>query len=478
LDADGALRLAAGSLLAALTLGAAAARGQTASDPSLTVTPVLPLFTLAQPTSMEFVGPDDFLVLEKNTGRVRRVQNGVLSPTIALDAAVNVEQSERGMLGIAVNTQTPRKVFLYYTEAQGGDGGPPLGNRVYRYTWNPTSGLLESPQLILDLPVLPGTNHDGGVLLMGQPSDGASAGDGAFLYVVIGDVQRRGKLQNFSNPADPDDTSVILRVEQDGTPAAGNPFTPYCSGATTLTCDEDPDCGANGPCVLEVARYYAYGIRNSFGMARDPVTGWLWMTENGPESYDEVNRVDPGLNSGWVQLMGPDARDPDSTEFLFNMPGAGPTYSDPEFSWLQTIAPTAIVFPLGSSLGHKYDHMALVGDANFSQIAALPLNASRTGFDFSGYTGVADLVADSSAERDQFKIADGFFSITDLVFGPDRHLYVVSHGWGTVFRISGPAVAPALGPWSLGLLVLLLGAGATLVLRTASRRVQPRRAAL
>jgi aldose sugar dehydrogenase len=382
------------------------------------------------------------------------------------------------MLGIAVNTQTPRKVFLYYTEAQGGDGGPPLGNRVYRYTWNPTSGLLESPQLILDLPVLPGTNHDGGVLLMGRPSDGASAGDGAFLYVVIGDINRRGKLQNFSSPADPDDTSVILRVEQDGTPAAGNPFTPYCSGATTLTCDEDPDCGANGPCVLEVARYYAYGIRNSFGMARDPVTGSLWMTENGPESYDEVNRVDPGLNSGWVQLMGPDARDPDSTEFLWNVPGAGPTYSDPEFSWLQTIAPTAIVFPLGSSLGHKYDHMALVGDANFSQIAALPLNASRTGFDFSGYTGVADLVADSSAERDQFKIADGFFSITDLGFGPDRNLYVVSHGWGTVFRISGPAVAPALGPWSLGLLVLLLGAGATLVLRTASRRVQPRRAAL
>src|SRR5262245_10080758 len=196
-DAGGALRLLAGSLLAVVTLGAAAARGQTASDPSLTVTPVLPLFTLALPTSMEFVGPDDFLVLEKNTGRVRRVQNGVLSPIIALDAAVNVEQSERGMLGIAVNTQTPRKVFLYYTEAQGGDEGPPLGNRVYRYTWNPTSGVLEAPQLILDLPVLPGTNHDGGVLLMGRPSDGASAGDGAFLYVVIGDINRRGKLQNF-----------------------------------------------------------------------------------------------------------------------------------------------------------------------------------------------------------------------------------------------------------------------------------------
>jgi glucose/arabinose dehydrogenase len=451
------------ALLAGL-LCASPAFAQTSGDPALTVTPVVPLFSIAQPTSMEFVGPDDFLVLEKNTGIVRRVQNGALSPTIALDAVVNAE-NERGMLGIAVNSQSPKRVFLYYTEAEDVDGGAALGNRVYRYTWNPTSGLLESPQLILDLPATPANVHNGGVLLMGRPSDGASAGDGAFLYVVIGDLVRGGKLQNLAFAADPDDTSVILRVDQDGNPAVGNPFTPYCSGQTTLTCDEDADCGANGPCLLQVARYYAYGFRNSFGMALDPVTGLLWMTENGPSSYDEVNRVDPGLNSGWVRLMGPDERDPDGTEFLFNMPGSGLTYSDPEFSWLTPIAPTGIVFPITSSLGRQYDRRALVGDANFSHIYALPMNASRTGFDFSGYTDVADLVADSTAERDQFSIASGFFSITDMVLGPDRHLYVVSHGWGTVFRISGPAVAPALGPWSLGLLVLLLGGGAGLALR-------------
>ena len=450
------------ALLAGL-LGASASLAQISSNPNLTVTPVVPLFTLAQPTSMEFVAPDDFLVLEKNTGIVRRVQNGVLSPTLALDAAVNAE-NERGMLGIAVNSESPRKVFLFYTEAQGGDGGPALGNRVYRYTWNPGSGLLESPQLILDLPATPANVHNGGVLLMGRPSDGASAGDGAFLYVVIGDVTRGGQLQNLSFAADPDDTSVILRVEQDGAPAAGNPFTPYCSGATTLTCDEDPDCGANGPCLLEVARYYAYGIRNSFGMALDPVTGLLWMTENGPSSYDEVNRVDPGLNSGWVRLMGPDERDPDGTEFLWNVPGAGLTYSDPEFSWLTPIAPTGIVFPVGSSLGSYYDDVALVGDANFSRIYALPLNAARTAFDFTGFTGVADLVADSSAERDQFSIGSGFFSSTDLGLGPDRDLYVVSHGWGTVFRISGPAAVPALGVPGLLLLALLLGGAAAITL--------------
>jgi glucose/arabinose dehydrogenase len=355
-------------------------------------------------------------------------------------------------------------VFLYYTEADGADGGTPLGNRVYRYTWNPVSGLLESPQLILDLPFFPGTNHNGGALLMGQPSDGAGAGDGAFLYVVIGDLNRHGKLQNRVLGPDPDDTGVILRVEQDGSAAAGNPFTPYCTGVTTLACDEDADCGANGPCRLEVERYYAYGIRNSFGMSRDPVTGEFWMTENGPADYDEVNRVEPGLNSGWNLLMGPDARDPQGTGDLWNVPDAGLTYSDPEFSWLDTIAPTALAFPRQSSFGLPYDGRMLIADVKPGRIFALPLNLARTGFDFTGYSGVADLVADSAAERDQFQIGNGFFGITDIGFGPDRHLYVVSHGWGTVFRISGPAVAPALAPGSLLLLAALLGGGAILAL--------------
>ena len=215
---------------------------------------------------------------------------------------------------------------------------------------------------------------------MGRPGDGASAGDGAFLYVVIGDINRRGKLQNFSSPADPDDTNVILRVEQNGTPAAGNPFTPYCNGATTLTCDEDPDCGANGPCVLEVARYYAYGIRNSFGMARDPVTGSLWMTENGPESYDEVNRVDPGLNSGWVQLLDRDARESGSTEF-YGGARRGPTYSDPEFPGSRR-SHHAIVFPLRAPRKPVH-HLAWSATPNSRRYTRCR-ERGRTGFDFSG----------------------------------------------------------------------------------------------
>ena len=452
------------AMLAAL-LTAAPSLAQTVTDANLTVAPVLALGSLSQPTSMAFVAPDDFLVLEKATGRVRRVLNGVLQGTVVLDVSVN-SSSERGLLGIAVNTAAPRAVFLFYTEALT-DGGSALGNRVYRYTWNATAGLLGSPQLILDLPVTPGPNHDGGVLAMGHPSDGGSAGDGAFLHVVIGDLNRNGKLQNNSSGANPDDTGVILRVEQDGAPAASNPFSPYCSGATTLACDDDADCGGSGPCLFEVASYFGYGVRNSFGMALDPQTGALWMTENGPNNYDEVNYVPPGWNSGWNRLMGPDARDPQGLGDLWNVPDAGSTYSDPEFSWLTTIAPTGIALPFGSSLGDDYDGVAIVGDSNLGQLYAFPLNASRTAFDLTGYTGVSDLVADSTAERDQFRIGTGFGSITDLEVGPDRNLYVVSIAHGTVYRIEGPdpgIPVPALPVAGIALLGLLLGGAAAILL--------------
>jgi glucose/arabinose dehydrogenase len=456
-------------------LAAGPAAAQTLVDPQLTVTALLPNFSLAQPTSLAFVAPDDFLVLEKATGRVRRVQGGALHPTDPLDVAVN-STSERGLLGIAVNSESPPAVFLYYTEAAT-DGGAPLANRVYRYDWNPATGLLENGQLILDLPVTPGPNHDGGILVMGRPGDGGSAGDGAFLYAVIGDLNRDGKLQNNAAGADPDDSGVILRVEQDGAPAPGNPFTPWCSGATAVPCDEDADCGGSGPCVLEAASYYAYGVRNCFGMTLDRLTDELWMTENGPASYDEVNRVPPGLNSGWNELMGPDERDPQGLGNLWNVPGAGSTYSDPEFSWLSTIAPTGIALPHGSRLGDAYDGVVLVGDNNLGQLYAFPLNAARTALDLTGFSGVADLVADSAAERNQFLFGSNFSSVTDLEIGPDGRLYVVSIGRGTVYRIDGPEpgppAVPALARPALLSLALALAAGGAAAL-VRSRRTLAR----
>jgi glucose/arabinose dehydrogenase len=423
--------------LASLATAPALALAQPVVDPPLELKSTTS--GLSQPTTMAFVGPDDILVLQKSNGQVRRVLNGVLQPLPVLDVAVNAV-SERGLLGIAVNTEIPPRVFLFYTEAAS-DGGSPLGNRVYRYDWKPILGQLENPSLLLDLPVSSGPNHDGGVLVLGPPGQVPGIGDGALLHAVIGDLNRNGQLENFENGAAPDDTAVILRIQQDGSPAPGNPFTPYCSVTTAQTCSDAGDCPGGETCVTEVARYYAYGVRNSFGMALDPVTGELWNTENGPGSNDEVNLVAPGFNSGWEDVMGP-AASPSGPPGLFDMPGAGNTYSDPEFTWSDTNAPTAIVFPDGSALGPSFDDSALVGDNNAGQLYEFPLNVSRDGFDLA--PPLDDLVADNNAERDLLAIGDGFGAITDLEIGPDGDLYVVSIGNGAIYRLPEPSPLAAL----------------------------------
>ena len=207
------------------------------------------------------------------------------------------------------NNNNNKFVFLYYTESIG--GGSDLRNRVYKYTWDEQNRSLINPVLLLDLPALPGPNHDGGKLVIGPDN---------YLYAVIGDLNHRGQLQNIKDGLAPDDTSVILRVNPNiGSPAKDNPFI------------NDPN--------IAMHKYYAYGIRNSFGLAFDPLTGYLWQTENGPDAYDEINIVKPGFNSGWIKVMGPLSRNEmtDTTmpsasignNQLVNFPGSH--YADPVF---------------------------------------------------------------------------------------------------------------------------------------------------
>ena len=343
-------------------------------------------------------------MLQKGDGRVRRIINGMLQPGDVLDVAVD-NASERGLLGIALHPNFPATPFayLYYTQSStaGDSSGSPLANRVYRYTWN--GNVLVSPTLILDLPVLPGANHNGGTMTFGP--------DGK-LYVVIGDLNRNGQLQNFSTGPAPDDTGVIFRVNDDGSAPNDNPF--FSQGGN-------------------LARYYAYGVRNSFGLAFDPITGELWDTENGPNSYDEINFVLPGFNSGWEQIMGPDSRDPQDVSNLVQFSGSH--YADPKFSWLNPVGPTAIVFLNSARLGIEYQNDVFVGDINNGRLYHFKPNATRDGFVFTA-PGLADLVADSSGELQEVILGTGFGGITDLKVGPDGLLYVLSFGQGKIFAVS------------------------------------------
>ena len=487
------ISLLAGAGLSGRT--AAQADGPAMLDTRLAVRPVVT--DLVTPISLAFLGPNDLLILEKNTGLVRRVVDGQIQDTV-LDLAVNFG-SERGLLGIALHPNFPTNpgVYLYWTESTTGadtdvlSETPLLGNRVDRYVWNGSAltfdrNLIRLRALQEDgASVPPGQgdegqpprgNHDGGVIAFGP--------DGK-LYILIGDVGRRGQLQNLPcgptaicpGPVVPDDqfggpepddahlTGVILRLNDDGTTPADNPF--FGAGAAM-----------GGAVGANLQKIFAYGLRNSFGMALDPVSGDLWAQENGDDSFSELNRVEPGFNSGWVQIMGPVERlaqykaietspesDPnlgtpyfglqqlrwpptnladtpeEALSRLFMLPGA--RFSDPEFSWKFEVAPGAIGFVKGGALGSRFEGDLFVGGArpflegghlfhfnltgNRKKIAVIDLR-------------LRDRVADNRfkfdiTESESLLIGRNFGVITDIETGPNGNLFIVSLTNGVIYEI-------------------------------------------
>ena len=485
---------------------AAQSAGPEMLDSSLGVRTVIT--GLVTPTSLAFLTASEFLVLEKNTGKVQHVVNGTVQNT-ALDLAVN-NSSERGLLGITLdpNFSSNHLVYLYWTcqapppddpftpsliecadtPELGADSGdilavPLLGNRVDRFVW-------DGQNLTFDLNLIklrsfqndggpvppnqgdenqpPRGNHNGGVITFGR--------DGK-LYIFFGDQGRRGQLQNLpcgpvatcSGQTVPDDqfggpepdnahlSGVILRLNSDGTAPSDNPF--YSVGANM-----GGEVGAN------IQKIFSYGRRNSFGLAVDPVSGGIWLQENGDDSFSEINRVESGANGGWIQVAGPIARiaqfkqiettfgardlqqlrypptniadtSQEALARLFMLPGA--KYTDPVFSWKWEVAPGAIGFVNSSALGPQFQNDLFVG-------AATPILQGGYLFHFD-LTGnrkkiavddprLQDRVADNLAkheitESESLLIGRNFGVTTDIETGPNGNLFVVSLTNGAVYEI-------------------------------------------
>ena len=362
------------------------------------------------PTSMRFLDDGTILVLEKNNGQVRVVSDGKLldEPAIDVEVATAVEQ---GLLGIAIwNGENDTSVFLYLTE----NYEDKTRNVIYKYIYDENEKTLENITLVLELPGEPGPFHNGGKLAIG-PRDG-------YLYAVIGDVSSGGgMLDNQISGRPPNDKSVILRVDRDtGTPVADNPFY------------------NNTGRMEKLHQYYAYGIRNSFGMEFDPMTGKLWMTENGDDVYDEINIVEPGFNSGWHKIMGPIVRTNMTIEndlIIFD----GAKYGDPIFSWYAPVGVTDIEFLNSTKLGEKYDDNVFVGDINNGNLYFFEVNGNRTGMTFHD-PRLLDLVADPVKEGEDSELSslilgDGFGRITDIESGPDGLLYIMTYEDGKIYRL-------------------------------------------
>ncbi|MGI9012441.1 MAG: PQQ-dependent sugar dehydrogenase [Nitrososphaeraceae archaeon] len=419
----------------------------TLSDPNLKIE--LVASGLDFPTTMAFLGPDDFLILEKNTGNVKRFVNGTLIEKPLLHVTPSIKD-ERGLLGIAVseknynnyndvllvhNKNISNNVFLYYIECKDMMKNTDCENRIYRYDLDNKNNILINPKFLVGIPSFPDPSHIGGIIDIGPDEN---------LYVTIGNFQNtiptkiyKTKTQNYEKGEAVDGRAGILRLTQDGYPV--------------LNANGNGILGDKYPLNI----YYAYGIRNSFGIDFDPVTGKLWDTENGPQFGDEINMVEPGFNSGSDRIYGiweanefgdmlknkkgesvPVGINPPD---LVDFDGKG-HYNPPEFIWVKTIAPTAIAFLNSDKLGSNYKNDMFVGSADGGRIFHFDLNDKRDGLVLKG--NLTDKIAVDKSDFADILFAEGFSIITDLKQGPDGYLYIVSGlkqsktaKFGAVFKI-------------------------------------------
>lgn len=408
------------------------ALGQSLTDPSLKVE-IYATPDVNFATGMRWLPSGDIFIIEKDSGKVKHLHQGTTTTVLDLNVA---NASEQGLVGIELSPtfEQDGNVFLYYSAAEADDGSAWTGNKLSRFHWDGTSLSGETNLLTIakrDGEIIDGA-HNGGPIKFGP--------DG-MLYGTTGDLNRNGGAEaNLEWLADTSaNTGGIYRLDPNGNVPVDNPFV-----------------SASNP---DFHLWYSYGVRNSFGIAFDPVTGKLWDTENGPEVFDEINLVEPGLNSGWLQLMGP--ADPLNPPTLVELPGS--FYSDPEFSFRLPLGITSIEF-LANSILSDYLNYVIVGDSNNQALYALPLNEARDGFALTG--NLADLVANSVSERNQIKFGEDLGAVTDLTIGPDGALYTLAFYAGTIYRISP---VPEAGSLSLLASAGVLGLGALAWRKRSSR---------
>ena len=316
---------------------------------------------LAVPVSMAMAPDGRVFYNELLTGNVRIVD--IVSGAWRLRPAsfyhVDVGQGrDQGLLGLVLdpNFTTNHYVYIYYVTRDG------KKNRLIRLKEVNGEGTEET--LILDT-LLANEIHNGGVPRFGP--------DGK-LYVTIGEFNNRNLAQDPGSLG-----GKILRLNADGTAPGDNP-----------SFFRDP-------------RIYAMGLRNSFGMVFHPQTGHLWITENGPDRDDEVNRIVRGGNYGWPIVTG-----------IAN----DPRFLDPIVDFTPPFGPTGIVtIPQNSLYPTAFHNNLLFAEVNGGTLRRIVLAGAQ--LDHLGSISVA------------FKGGKG--GLLDIIQGPGGYLYV--SGFNAIYQV-------------------------------------------
>jgi glucose/arabinose dehydrogenase len=237
-------------------------------------------------------------------------------------------EGEQGLLGLALHPDYPAENWVYAFATRYVNGLP--RNRILRI--EDVGGNGQNMTIIWKATNVAASIHNGGHIAFGP--------DG-MLHAVVGDAAKPSNSQDvYGNNA-----GKILRMTDTGAVPGDNPFG---------------------------NRVWAYGIRNSFGFAFDPLSGYLWETENGPECNDELNFIEKAENYGW----GADATCSQPPPPPENTNQDGPTPELPIKWWADTMAPVGAAFCVGCSLDDS-EGTLFYGAYNTKEIRRSYLTADR-----------------------------------------------------------------------------------------------------
>lgn len=339
---------------------------------------------LSNPTAMQFA-PDGRLFVCQQGGALRVVKNGALLTTPFVTVSVD-SNGERGLLGVAFdpNFAVNQYVYVYYTTSTA-----PVHNRVSRFTANGDVAVPGSEVVVLDLDTLSGaTNHNGGAIDFGP--------DGK-LYIAVGENANTAFSQSLTSRH-----GKMLRINTDGTPAAGNPTSfPGISGSTSGI----------------YQAIWAVGLRNPFTFAFNPGgTPAMFLNDVGGGQWEEVNNGLAGANYGW----------PNTEGYTTN-----PNYTTPKYAYPHS--------------GGAVTGCAITGGAFYAPPApTFPAQYLGTYFfaDFCG--GWIKRIDPTLQPGVPIDFATGISSPVDLKVGADGNLYYLARGNGRVYRVQYGNAMPTI----------------------------------
>ena len=337
---------------------------------------------------MAFLPDGHSLLVTERPGRLRLIRDGVLDPKpIAGVPAVNPTYFG-GLNDVAVHPDFANNHYVYLSYSKDGDRGVTLALARGQFNGSELTNVVDI--FVADAWEQAGAATGGGGTFGGRMLFGP---DG-LLYLTVGDRDTRvlGDDPTLRKRAQDLDNHVgkVLRLQDDGTPAKGNPFIGRAGARPEI---------------------YTYGHRNAYGLAFRPDTAELWECEFGPIGGDELNILLPGKNYGWPLVsLGRNYTGQPVSEQAWWAPGL----EMPVYFWNPTFNPTNILFYTGNRFP-AWRRSLIVSGLGSKQVQRLTINQR------GAVVGRPVSMLGQLGQR-----------FRDVRQGPDGLLYVLTEG-----RVSG-----------------------------------------